>query len=251
MQKQRQLNKTKKIIAWLPLTLLATTVFGIALSLSPIFFTSMNPKFNLFAMLTGYLFWTLSLGGLGAAASLAVNSLAVRNDATFDLSDRTLIWMRMAIGAVFAFVLSFAISLDAFKELMKVFLSITSIEKVPDGFGKTATFLLLPFILGFSTSLVIMILDRFVIAVEAFFSARFTTLNPVAAGAAAGAQAGAAAGAVTGARAGAATGAQAGAAVGGVIQEGQTGRVGQPLAGDADRPLNAPNRSADGTKPMA
>jgi hypothetical protein len=38
-----------------------------------------------------YLAWTFCLGGLGAIGFLAMNSLAIQNDATFDLSKTSLV----------------------------------------------------------------------------------------------------------------------------------------------------------------
>jgi hypothetical protein len=49
--------------------------------------------------LGAYLLWTISLGGLGAGAFLAVNSLGIQTDTSFDIGDRSLIFMRLVVGS--------------------------------------------------------------------------------------------------------------------------------------------------------
>jgi hypothetical protein len=128
-----------------------------------------------------YLIWLICLGAIGSIASIGMNALSVQQDITFDLSNRRLMLLRVALGALFGLVLTLPFG---FKSFLEFAASIHSAS--PDGHTgdpktlfNAALFLLLPFILGFSTSLVIMILNRFIDAVQAFFG-KPSSDNPLA-----------------------------------------------------------------------
>jgi hypothetical protein len=121
-------------------------------------------SFGLFAM------WISGLGALGALSFMSVNSLSIQNDATFDLSDASLVGGRIVLGAVFASVLSLPFCFDAFVKF-GVF-----VQAIADHCGGDVTFdaqssakMIAPLLLGFSTSLVLTILNRFVVAVASLF----------------------------------------------------------------------------------
>ena len=140
--------------------------------------------FNLYsageAILPFYLIWLMSLGAIGSMAFIGMNALSVQDDATFDLSNTRLMVLRISLGALFGLVLTLPFGFAGFVEF------ISSISRVPvAGLGASgaavgipaavstittqALMLLLPFILGFSTSLVILVLNRLVEAVQGFF----------------------------------------------------------------------------------
>jgi hypothetical protein len=117
-----------------------------------------------------YLIWLTSLGALGSVAYIGMNALSVQEDITFDPTNRRLMVLRITLGALFGLVLTLPFGFAQFIEFIRFILN-----GPPEGgadSGKLtvqAALLLLPFILGFSTSLVIMILNRLVDAVQAFF----------------------------------------------------------------------------------
>jgi hypothetical protein len=119
-----------------------------------------------------YLAWLMSMGAVGSIAFVGMNALSVQQDITFDLNNRRLMILRIALGALFGLVLTLPFGLDGFRQFIS---GITKEGSPIDGaiIPKSVTIqtmlLLLPFILGFSTSLVIMILNRLVDAVQAFF----------------------------------------------------------------------------------
>jgi len=125
-----------------------------------------------------YLIWLMSLGAIGAVAFIGMNALSVQEDITFDLTNTRLIALRIALGALFGLVLTLPFGFDGFLHFCQ---GITA-GKVSDGDAAAsagqsgvavqAIMLVLPFILGFSTSLVILILNRFVDAVQGFFGRR-------------------------------------------------------------------------------
>ena len=122
-------------------------------------------------LLPFYVIWLMCLGAIGSAAFIGMNALSVQQDVTFDLSNRRLMILRIALGALFGLVLTLPFGFEGFRAF------IANIQRAPVAAAPAqtvsvttqATLLLLPFILGFSTSLVIMILNRLVDGVQAFF----------------------------------------------------------------------------------
>jgi hypothetical protein len=120
-----------------------------------------------------YLVWLLSLGAIGAIAFIGMNVLSVQEDVTFDLTNERLMSLRIALGALFGLVLTLPFGFEGFVQFCEEIIrgKITAQPGALDGSQVTtqAVMLLLPFILGFSTSLVILILNRLVDAVQGFF----------------------------------------------------------------------------------
>lgn len=168
-------QSSRRLITWLPVYILAFAILGIVVACSDRFLVV--PLSPFVARFTGYLLWTLALGILGAAASLGVNALAIKSDATFDVTDRALVILRVVIGAVFAFVLSLMFTWDSFGSFTSDIGSGISISERGDLLD-TAWRLLLPFLLGFSTPLVLTILERFIVSIETFFGARVANPAP-------------------------------------------------------------------------
>ena len=119
-----------------------------------------------------YLLWLMLLGALGSMAFVGMNALSVQHDITFDITNRKLIWLRITLGALFGVVLTLPFGgFDAFTQ----FIEMTLFHHTVSGFqadkslGTQGLLLLLPFVLGFSTPLVITILNRFVDSAQTFF----------------------------------------------------------------------------------
>jgi hypothetical protein len=118
-----------------------------------------------------YLGWLASLGAVGSLAFIGMNALAVQDDATFDLSSGKLLVLRITLGALFAVVLTLPFGFEGFLGFIDV-LSFRGPPKSDEGIKLDSLLLLLPFVLGFSTSLVIMVLNQFVEAIQSFFGKR-------------------------------------------------------------------------------
>ena len=122
-----------------------------------------------------FLTWVASLGGIGSIAFIGMNALAVQDDTTFDITNKKLISLRVMLGALFAVVLTLPFGFNSFahfiEELQKQRTSVLE-NASPSTIALESMLLLLPFILGFSTTLVIMVLNQFVEAVQAFFGKR-------------------------------------------------------------------------------
>lgn len=118
-----------------------------------------------------YLVWLLSLGAIGAIAFIGMNILSVQEDVTFDLTNKRLVSLRIALGALFGLVLTLPFGFEGFVQFLDAVVMGQKEPTQPSQIDVTtqAIMLLLPFILGFSTSLVILILNRLVEAVQGFF----------------------------------------------------------------------------------
>lgn len=120
-----------------------------------------------------YLIWLMSLGAIGSVAFIGMNALSVQQDITFDLTNRRLMLLRITLGALFGLVLTLPFGFNGFLEFVAgISGRVLPLDTAPSqkiGVSTQALLLLLPFILGFSTSLVIMVLNRLVDAVQAFF----------------------------------------------------------------------------------
>jgi hypothetical protein len=126
-------------------------------------------------------FWLLLLGALGAIASIGFNAIAVSEEITFDINNRLLLLLRMLLGALFALIITIPFGFNDFVEFTQGLIKPVPVDNGAEG-GKIAlqaVLLLLPFVLGYSTSLTIVILNRFLSAIKAFFGVAETKTTVV------------------------------------------------------------------------
>jgi hypothetical protein len=135
LKRRFQLKQTANLIAGLPVALILVALAFLVLAA-----LMLDRKI----ILVSYFVWTMCLGAIGAMAFLSVNALSIQKDVTFDLANKSLLAVRIVPGAA------------------------NSIS----GFSLQAALLLLPFVLGFSTSLVILVMNRLVESVAVFFGSR-------------------------------------------------------------------------------
>ena len=135
--------------------------------------TSVTPNMSANAVrLVCYLSWVMSLGNLGSVAFISVNALAIQSDITFDISNARFVFLRVLIGSLFALMIALPLSVEDFFQFCHYIGTITLTEESPPGTVTSSptptvratqiAMLLLPFVLGFSTSLVLMIMNRIV-----------------------------------------------------------------------------------------
>lgn len=115
--------------------------------------------------------WAISQGGLGACAFLGTSVImksSIINEKTpqenIDLTDRNFLIIRVILGTLFAVLLGLPFSplgLNVFTGLYY------NTEILPS--ESNLVFSLIPFLAGFSTNLVLVILGKFVVAIEAVF----------------------------------------------------------------------------------
>jgi hypothetical protein len=162
---------SSQIPAWLTKTAIVLGVAALfAFLTAAIGNTGLFPSGSLFSIfyespVFNFLVWAASLGAVGSIAFIGMNALAVQDDATFDLTNEKLIVLRIVLGALFAVVLTLPFGYGHFLEFLR---DLSKPVSTPDSLSR-ASMLLLPFVLGFSTTVVIMILNRFVEAIQSFF----------------------------------------------------------------------------------
>ena len=166
LRRKFTLGETPGWIATLPIFLGMAALFALAFAVG----VWGSPAVHAWA-LPCYLTWLIALGAVGAIAFIGMNALSVQQDVTFDLTNDKLIKLRMVLGALFGVVLTVPFGYYDFLQFVQNIAEGTNRVDAPGGAGsmKRAMLLLLPFVLGFSTSLVIMILNRLVDGIQAFF----------------------------------------------------------------------------------
>jgi hypothetical protein len=142
---------------------------------------------DVFSILPCYLLWLISLGAIGSIAFIGMNALSVQQDITFDLLNARLINLRVALGALFALVLTLPFGYDGFLKFISALSLMNRVTVTNSGneamlSTKDAVTLIMPFLLGFSTSLVIMILNRMLEATQSFFGKTLITTAPSTSG---------------------------------------------------------------------
>jgi hypothetical protein len=160
---------TPWMVTWLPVYFLSLAVLVLVFALVTMSAIGW-PEYILFLE---YLVWLATLGAIGALAFIGMNALSIQDDITFDLTNTRLISLRVALGGLFAVVLSLPFGYPEFLSFCKAAWKPSVFLNTDAGvLTKQAIFLLLPFVLGFSTSLVILILTQLVDAVQAFLGRR-------------------------------------------------------------------------------
>jgi hypothetical protein len=110
-----------------------------------------------------------------------MNALSIQDDITFDLSSVRLITLRVVLGALFAVVLTLPFGYANFIDFCRYLATYngTATGDIFQQLTAQALSLLLPFVLGFSTPSVILILNQLVEAVQTFFGRRQGPADPL------------------------------------------------------------------------
>jgi hypothetical protein len=166
LQHRFRLQATQRIITITPLLLLVVSFGALITAVFPPDLALPGGTLVVSAAawrFASYLAWTSCLGGLGAIGFLAVNSLAIQDDATFDISNQSLVGMRIVLGALFGCIVSLPFCFPYFKDFTDW------VIKGGDLAGGRGVLLLVPFLLGFSTTLVMAVLNRMIAGIESMF----------------------------------------------------------------------------------
>src|SRR5271166_2570352 len=130
-------------------------------------------KHFLFYVMTivSYVSWSISMGCIGAIASIGMKAVKVPEiDEGFDISDNKSVFLRMVLGGLFALVLTVSFTSDCFFDICYSIGTVVSPQaRGEESLSVRAFILIVPFLLGFSTSLVMLIINQLNIGVIAFF----------------------------------------------------------------------------------
>ena len=192
-----ELRLAPKALFWLPIILATVAAVALGMSVFP-------PHTSLWGLLgflsnapaappepghlqswrlSGFLFWGISVGAIGAVSFLYVNALSIQIDKNVDITNKNFITMRIILGALFGVVLDLPLGYPGFAKfcdsLAKYEPSVPSSNQI-DVAG--AALLLLPFLIGFSAPLMISILNRLVDAIQNLFGIKNDIAKPSQAG---------------------------------------------------------------------
>jgi hypothetical protein len=155
---------------WIPRLVGALGLTAFAALMISIFLWG-RPGFGFDSIVPFYLAWVASLGAIGSVSFIGMNALSVQDDATFDVSNSKLLTLRVLLGALFGAVLTLPFGLGGFSHLIEslVGAGANPLTSSAPTLTTNTLILLLPFVLGFSTSLVIMILNQCIDAISVLF----------------------------------------------------------------------------------
>jgi hypothetical protein len=144
LRKQFELSLTANLIAGLPVLFIFVALLIVALlSLITAIF-AVDRNLLLFGF---YILWTALLGAIGAIAFLSMNTLSIQKDITFDLTNKSLLAVRIVLGSLFGFFLSMPFEFHSFVTFWESMARETSAPGAAN-FSFEAALLLLPFVLG-------------------------------------------------------------------------------------------------------
>jgi hypothetical protein len=153
----------------IPLFLLVFALFGLSESLFP-----EDYEWTLFGMnarnpvlgirFSGYLLWLICLGAMGSISFVYVNALRIQVDPEVDVITLSVVAMRCILGGLFAVMLMIPFGFAGFQE----FCDNLSNGKQPSN-TQDALLLLIPFVIGFSSPLVMAILNKVIQTARTFF----------------------------------------------------------------------------------
>lgn len=132
-----------------------------------------NPYVNV----ASFAFWAVCMGVLGSLAFVGMNVLALQDDITFDYTNLRLTYLRIVLGGLFGLVIAFPYGIYDYVQFLD---ALSKPGTKNDHATQQASYLVLPFVLGFSTTIVILILGRLMQGVQALFGTLDTTKPPAA-----------------------------------------------------------------------
>jgi hypothetical protein len=176
MRRKLRLYELGMFFKTFPVIFLAISIISVN---GAVMLPSLIPDINsLFRFLLWQLYlsaWLLSQGGLGACAfvgtSMIVKTIPKKNSypssniqEIIDVTDKNFLTSRILLGALFAAIIGLPFVSKSMHSITNLF------YHDQDKLDPTSLpYILLPFIAGFSINLVLTILGRFVLAIEAFF----------------------------------------------------------------------------------
>jgi len=174
LRRKARIRELSIFFGLIPLTFLLLAVVSIVFyALYPLIIKDSNSfAFNV-AFLLSLTVWTISQGGLGACAFLGTRvaiqkaqgiteSKLLRESA--DITDVSVLRIRIIQGLLFGFLIGLPVSFPGLNRIWK-----SIFENDYNVSAADFALILMPFILGFSTNLVLVILDRSVLAIQTFF----------------------------------------------------------------------------------
>ncbi len=168
LRRKIRLRELRVFFRTLPIIFLVLSVItSIVYLILPLFPGSSAWRLSLWMLILSI--WAISQGGLGACAFLGTSVItksSIVNEPTpresIDLTDHNFLIIRVILGTLFAVLLGLPFSPLGLNAFTGLYWSVPPSES-------NLMFSLIPFLAGFSTNLVLVILGKFVVAIEAVF----------------------------------------------------------------------------------
>ena len=179
MRQRLRIRELGPFFGPIPLTFLLVTALmtvGYAIYPQVPFLTDGSFSYNLCYYITEIV-WTITQGGLGACAYFAIQAATKKGPGTpsallknsFEIMDPNVLKIRIILGSLFAFILGIPFSL---RGLGTIYSFMTNSSPSSKTITIDVALTLVPFLLGFSTNLVLAILDRLIESIRTFFGIR-------------------------------------------------------------------------------
>ena len=169
-------QRKKFVLSQFPLIIIYVAVFSLALSMASLV-SAVYPGFLLrgadadhltLSEMFAFVLWTISLGALGSIAFISVNGLSMQSDATFDVTNTRFVLLRIILGALFGVLIALPISYTPFLTFCQQLAS--AVPAVQNSISSSQVlYLLLPFLVGFSASLFMTIINKLMAGVQSIF----------------------------------------------------------------------------------
>jgi hypothetical protein len=178
-------QRKKFILSQFPLVIIYIALVSLTLSMASLLY-AVYPNFisiaengdsQSFIRMLAFVLWNICLGALGSIAFISVNALSMQSDATFDVSNTRFVLLRIILGALFGVLIALPVGYDEFLHFC-LKLSVRSTEGSTDINASQALYLLLPFLVGFSASLFMTIISKFIAGVQSLFGVEGQRSSP-------------------------------------------------------------------------
>ena len=187
LKRKLQVRLAPGFLYWLPLVMALLAAVSLCIAIAP-------PQYSILSALIGwkpphpllpqdiegvwrfsaFLVWLIALGSLGSLAFLYVNVLSIETDKSVDVTSASVVALRIILGGLFGLVIGLPIGYINFVHFCFQIsqAASTPANALPDALKvdwADGLALLLPFLLGFSTPLVLNVLNRCIDGVQTLF----------------------------------------------------------------------------------
>jgi hypothetical protein len=191
-RKKYALRQFPKFMIWVAFIALAIALLAFNGAVYPEAFRQMwshvvrgvlKPDFNArlsSIVLWDFLLWNIALGALGSIAFMSVNALSIQADATFDIADAKFVGLRIMLGCLFGIMIALPVAYPGFADFCEKMSQVADHREAAQVLnGYQVSYLLLPFLVGFSTSLFMSIITQVIAAIQKLFNLNALTAEQV------------------------------------------------------------------------
>jgi hypothetical protein len=181
LRKKIRIRELGTFFGIIPVLFLLTTILSTLIySLNSVVIPDQNSLPSYLLYLTGIILWCISQGGLGACAFLCTSVIVKTSNnrggsidsskdsiELVDITDQNFLKIRILLGTLFGFLIGLPFSLSSLAVIYQMLF--VDKDQIPSPSATQLAIVVVPFIVGFSTNLVLVILGRTVVAIETFF----------------------------------------------------------------------------------